>query len=358
MPRALPTLLVLLAGLLVTGCGESAQPDQRGTAAPPPAVPSPPVAVPAPGPVAVPVPAVAPSPAPAAAAKAKHVVVLVIDGARFSETFGDPTHQYIPHLATELAAQGAVWTDFANDGPTYTEAGHAALTTGFYQEIDNTGRDLPRHPSLFQLLVKANGGDAGVAWLITTKDKLATLSDCKDPAWNGQFQCRSDCGRGGKGVGAGYREDAETWQRVSEILPKEHPRYTLINLKQPDASGHGKNWEGYLQGIRDGDATAKKLWDLIQGDPVYRGTTDLFITDDHGRHLDGHKDGYVSHGDDCAGCRHIMLVALGPDVPAGSVFAVHRSLVDVAATAAWILGLQLEGSPGHRLDELWAPPAK
>lgn len=304
------------------------------------------------------VPASAPAAPPTITPRATHVVILVLDGPRWTETWGEPTRQYIPRMAKDLAPAGALWTDFANDGPTYTEAGHAAMTTGFYQEIDNHGGALPAHPSLLQKVVQAAAGRADAAWLITSKDKLATLTDSSDPAWRGQWPCRSDCGTGGRGVGAGYRGDAETGEHVLATLVRDHPRFMLVNFKQPDAAGHGGDWNGYLQGIRDGDAFAAKLWATIQADPALKDATDLFVTDDHGRHLDGHRDGYVSHGDSCVGCRHIMLFGLGPDLPAGAVFTGHRGLIDLAATVARILAVSLEGSSGHVLDELWTTPTR
>lgn len=334
--------------LAIAACGDPPQ-VPRGPAAPAgqpaPAAAQPAAALPA-------TPATPATPAPAGP-RATHVVVLVLDGPRWTETWGEPNRQYIPHMAATLAPSGAVWTDFANDGPTYTEAGHAAMTTGFYQEINNRGGELPARPGLLQKVVQAAGGRAEAAWLITSKDKLATLADCTDPAWHGQWACRSDCGIGGRGVGAGYREDPETGDHAIAALTRDRPRYTLINFKQPDAAGHAKNWNGYLQGIRDGDAYVARLWAAIQADPELAATTDLFVTDDHGRHLDGHRDGYVSHGDDCAGCRKIMLFGLGADVPRGAVFTGHRSLVDLAATCARILGVRLDGSPGRVMDELW-----
>ena len=349
MNRTVSWSICLAIMLVITACGE-------GTATPQ-APPVPAASNPAASSALAPPTAPPPGPIQTPAAKASHVVILVIDGPRWSETFGEPTKQYIPHLAKELAPQGAVWSDFSNDGPTLTTPGHTAIITGFHQEIENGGRERPAHPSMLQMMVRDGGSDA-LAWLITSKDKLAVLNNCTDPAWKDQWLCRSDCGTGGKGLGAGYREDAETMQRVLEILPMDHPRLVLINLKQPDAAGHSKDWAGYLKGIQAGDASAKALWDMLQQDPVYRGTTDLFITNDHGRHLDGHKDGFVSHGDDCAGCRKIMLVALGPDAPAGAVFAAHRNQIDLAATTAHILGLRLVGSTGKVMDELWTGSAR
>ena len=84
--------------------------------------------------------------------RAKHVVILVIDGPRWTETWGEPTRQYIPQRATVLAPQGVLCSDFANDGPTYTDAGHAALVTGFYQEINNTGLELPANSIIAERL--------------------------------------------------------------------------------------------------------------------------------------------------------------------------------------------------------------
>src|SRR5688572_13032990 len=95
--------------------------------------------------------------------RTENVFIVVMDGARFSETWGDPIRRYIPRLAGELAPAGAVAARFYNAGPTYTNAGHAALTTGFYQEINNNGQELPEKPSIFQLWRKRSRAPADKA---------------------------------------------------------------------------------------------------------------------------------------------------------------------------------------------------
>lgn len=291
----------------------------------------------------------------ARAYKTKRVVILVIDGARYTETWGEPQRQYIPHLDKELAPQGVLYTDFRNDGPTYTNAGHSALVTGYYQEINNTGKELPKNPSIFQKYIAA-GNPQTDAWVIASKDKLQILINSMHPDWKYKYMASSDCGK--KGNGSGYREDAITMSRIEEILPQYKPHLVLINFKEPDASGHARSWEKYLRGIEDTDAYANKLWNLIQSLPDFKDQTALFITNDHGRHDEGHLMGFTTHGDKCYGCRHISLLAMGPDFKKGAVIEKHRGQIDIAVTAAELLGLKLEGSKGRVLEELFETPAK
>lgn len=286
----------------------------------------------------------------------RNVIILVLDGPRQSEMWAQPGRPNIPRMDRELRPQGVLYSGFRNNGPTYTTSGHTAACTGFYEDLENSwGRQLPSHAGIFQRFLRASGLGPRAAWVVATKDKLAILSDTRDPDWNGKDRPSLWVGKAGAGLGSGYGEDADTRAAALAILGREHPRLMLINLKQPDAAGHAKDWEGYLRGIRDGDAFAADLWAFLQKDPSYRGRTALFVTHDHGRHLDGNRDGFVSHGDDCEGCRRVALLALGPDFRRGVEYAQGGELIDVAATAARLLGFGLPGSPGKVLEGLFEP---
>lgn len=285
--------------------------------------------------------------------KTRHIVILVIDGPRWTETWGKPGRDLIPVRDKILAPQGVLLSDMANDGPTYTNAGHSALLTGFHQEINNSGLELPRNPSLTQRLI-ATGVDPKAVWVVASKDKLQILTDSAHPEWKRKHVCSSDCGT--DGIGSDYRDDSITFERAKNVLSTHHPRLMLINFKEPDSSGHAKKWDRYLENIRITDRYAGAIWEQIQADPVMKDRTTLFITNDHGRHLDGHKDGYISHGDDCAGCRKIELLAIGPDFKKGVISEVHRRQIDVAVTAAALLGLTIPGSEGKVMSELFVVP--
>jgi predicted AlkP superfamily pyrophosphatase or phosphodiesterase len=59
--------------------------------------------------------------------KTKHVFIVVMDGVRYSETFGDSTHALVPHLYNDLKPEGTLFTNFYNRGITVTRQGHSTL---------------------------------------------------------------------------------------------------------------------------------------------------------------------------------------------------------------------------------------
>ncbi|MCW3085393.1 MAG: hypothetical protein JWP12_2759 [Bacteroidetes bacterium] len=282
--------------------------------------------------------------------KTKNVVVIVVDGARYSETWGNSTHQFIPHRSAMLA-QGIMCSAFYNNGYTFTNAGHTAITTGVYQNINNSGLEYPQYPSFFQVWQKTYNQPANKTWVIATKDKLAILSDCTDPAWKGAYRPMTDCGV--NGLGTGYREDSVTFKNATTIFATEHPRLVLINFKQPDAAGHANDSVAYLQGIIDTDNYIYQIWQQLQADPFYKDQTTLFVTNDHGRHTPGHLDGFVSHTDNCEGCKHIELFAMGPDFKQNYHCNMPYSQIDLASTIAELMGIKMPDAKGKVISDIF-----
>jgi len=285
--------------------------------------------------------------------KTENVIIIVIDGVRYSETWGDSTHQYIPRMANQLLKNGIIYTQFYNDGATYTNPGHTAIITGNYEEIDNTGLELPQYPSIFQQWLFTHNKDNSMAWVIASKDKLEVLSDCIEPTWKGTYNPSTNCGINGLGVGSGHRDDSLTFSKVIDILSKYHPQLVLISFRAPDQWAHQNNWNNYTKGIFDNDENIYKLLQFIENDPFYEGKTTLFVTNDHGRHLDSIADGFISHGDSCEGCRHINLFAYGPDFKRNFITSTKRGLIDIPSTVAELLSFEIPNSKGEVMDELF-----
>jgi predicted AlkP superfamily pyrophosphatase or phosphodiesterase len=280
----------------------------------------------------------------------KNVVIVMVDGARYTETWGDPSHKYIPRRY-EMLQQGVLYTSFFNNGTTATVPGHIATTTGVYQNIPNDGTAYPDKPSLFQHWLQSSGKDSSKAWVITTKDKLEVLSDCIDAGWKGKYRPMRDCGVAG--LGTGYRTDKVTFNKAQSVLTTDHPQLLLINFKQPDVAGHAADSSAYLKGITDTDNYIYLLWQQLQSDEFYKDKTTLIVTNDHGRHTAGHLDGFVSHGDACEGCRHIEMFAIGPDFKKNYVSNTPHEQIDISSTVAELMNFEMPNGNGKVLSDIF-----
>ncbi|MEO5643372.1 MAG: alkaline phosphatase family protein [Bacteroidia bacterium] len=282
--------------------------------------------------------------------KTKHVVLIVVDGARYSETWGDTTRLRIPFQNSILLPQGCMLTNFRNSGFTWTSSGHTALSTGIYESLDNGGNQFPSQPSFMQYWRKFTGAPTEKAWVITSKDKLYVLANTADAEFQSKWMPRYDCGI--NGPFSGYRDDSVTTKKVLATLAEHHPDLMLINFREPDYSGHTGNWNNYLAGIASTDQYISQVWNALQNDPYYAGTTTLMISNDHGRHLTGVLDGFQSHGDGCEGCRHIGFCAAGPDFKRNFTSSVTYDQVDIPRTIAELMAFPMPTATGKIMKEM------
>lgn len=270
-----------------------------------------------------------------------NVVIVVIDGPRHTETWGDLSHRHIPHQFA-LSEEGVLFTNFTNDGITFTLSGHTAITTGVYENVTNNGAELPSHPSIFQRYLKAKQLNPAEAQIITSKSKLHALGNTKDLNWYNSYLPL---------VNAKDRFDINTYEESIKLLNEQSPSLMLIHFKEPDTKGHQGDWNGYLQKIKESDEYVGKLWNYLQSHQHYKNNTLLLVTADHGRHLNGIGSGFVGHGDGCPGCRQIYLLALGPNLDKGKVVNTHYNQTDLAPTIATVLNFNWQGE-GRAINDL------
>lgn len=268
--------------------------------------------------------------------KSKKLIVVLIDGPRWEETWGDSTHQYQPYMASYLRNEGCIFTNFNNLGYTITNPGHCAVLTGNYESLANNGAQLPSYPSLAQTFLQKTQHDSTSAWLITSKDKLEIFKTCLQSSWSNQYMPSVDCGVGG--LGTGYRHDSITFLNAMNVLQNSHPDFMFISFRDPDFSAHANDWNGYLEGIKRGDKYVYELFNFLQTDTVYKNQTTFVVTNDHGRHPDN-LGGFTSHGDNCSGCKHINLFIAGPDIKKNQIITTFAEQIDLHFTLSHIHGL-------------------
>jgi arylsulfatase A-like enzyme len=252
-------------------------------------------------------------------------------------------------LCDSLKHEGTFYAQFKNNGPTFTVPGHTAIVTGNYQRISNAGTALPKQPNIFQYFLQATGKDSSAAYVVASKGKLDVLVNTSHKKWHDKYVASTYCGPNGNGLG--YGRDDKTFAKVTELVQSTNPpQLMLINLLAVDVYGHANNWDKYLESITQSDQYAAQLWQMIQQNPVLKDQTTLMITNDHGRHLDGVRSGFVNHGCWCEGCRHISLLVLGPDTPKGVIVEKEAEMIDISKTISGIFQFQMPSSKGRFLN--------
>ncbi|MFH0882973.1 MAG: alkaline phosphatase family protein [bacterium] len=279
-------------------------------------------------------------------ARAQNVVFVVIDGARYSETFGESSRTYIPAMDA-LSSEGSLVDAFYNDGFTYTSRAIPALWCGSWTEVRDTvyNQILTQYavdPTIFEYFRKQKG---------TSEDKCVYVLKYIYSLWLPSFH---------PDYGPDYwptlhsegSTDRDVLQEALQVIESSHPQLLWVYFADVDHEGHSGDWQRYTRAIQIADSLVGVLWDAIQADPIYQNTTTMLVTNDHGRHDDAHG-GFSGHGCSCDGCRHIMFLAIGPNVAKGHVTTQVRVLPDASVTAAYLLGLTPEYSTGDVIGEIF-----
>lgn len=277
----------------------------------------------------------------------KAVVLIIIDGVRWSETFGDPTHEFIPHLANDLAPLGAINTAFYNDADTLSVPGHAAIVTGTWQDIPNNGEVRPTMPTMFEYYRAATGAAEDDAVFVHGSTIEPVLTYSTHPDYGMAFGARMF-----------FTPDPTTppydngmGELAKEVLTEFHPRLIMISLLDPDEAAHLGQWDNYRLFIEHDDEIIWDLWQQLQADPFYASQTTLIVTNDHGR---GCGDGWINHGGANECNRHVMFLAVGPEIQPGRVVEQRRTLRDIAPTIGYLLGFGTPLVEGEVMTELLA----
>ena len=278
------------------------------------------------------------------------IMIIIIDGARYTETLGDLSESYTPQM-WNLARQGTMISQFKNDMHTYTSRAIPALWSGTWTDVHDTiyqgnSTKYALSPSVFEYYRKQKNMPANECFYVLRYMENLWLPSFKQdygPNYWPEFHS----------TGATDRDVAN---EVKLVMDTHHPHFIWVYLADVDHAGHSGNWTEYLNTIRIADSIVGNLWDYLQSDPFYKESTTLFITNDHGRH-DSQHGGFQGHGCGCEGCRHIEFIALGPSIKEGFISNQERNIPDMAVTASYLLGVNPEYSTGEVMHEIFKPNA-
>ena len=276
------------------------------------------------------------------------VMVVIIDGARYTETFGDPNHTYIPEMWA-LSQEGAMIDNFYNDSLTYTSRALPALWCGTWTEVRDTfyqghQTQYSVKPSIWEYYRKQKNLPAEESYYVLEYVEslwLPSFDSSYGPAyWPVHYSAGSS--------------DDEVGANAEWILDNFHPHFIWVYFADVDGAGHSGDWESYTTAIHKADSLVGFLWEKLQADTFYQNSTTLFVTNDHGRHDDQHG-GFRGHGCGCEGCRHIMFLAIGPEIKNNFVSTQYRRTPDLAVTVSEIFDVDPTEATGEIMNEIFEP---
>jgi hypothetical protein len=332
----------------------------------------------------------------------KVIIVTFGGGVRYAETFSTEGVRNIPALA-RLRPEGRFFRDCRNSGVLSHFNSTASILSGNWQRVDDFGFEPPASETVFEAFRRQRKAGPMDAWAICTNKSFATiggmnpatganvllpkqllLEAVKDivakPAGMGiadrdnvQRRLESILQEGYEGVGwtvfkAGRQLDRHvrdtltralveyihgpeaptsgdelTFFITREVMREFAPRLILVNFWDMDVA-HWGSYSLYLQAITRTDRLTGMLWDEVQSNKAYKDRTTVLVLPELGRDGDVNAaNGFLNHRSGDPSCRNMWLMALGAGVEKGETER-PVSHIDVAATAAGLLGVKFEAA--------------
>jgi hypothetical protein len=262
-----------------------------------------------------------------AAMKAKNVIIVVGDEFRHDETFGDRTHQYIPHIWNDLVPNGSQCVTFYGN-PSYLVRVHLAMLTGSWNDVRRLEPlDNPDQPTMFEYFRKGLGKGKSSCLYITSKPEFNFMDYSNSEDYGEDY-----------GATAQYTKvknnDEELFTKLVANMKTNKPELVFAILGSVNSYNKKKKPEEVAlcrKQIVKMDDVVYRIWNAIQADPNYKDKTDFFFVNDHGNLID-HED----CDDECK--RYWILLALGPDIKKGYKVENKWRQVNLCPTVGQILG--------------------
>jgi hypothetical protein len=131
--------------------------------------------------------------------------------------------------------------------------------------------------------------------------------------------------------------DAPIMHAAIECLRTRKPRVLYVLLGETDEWAHEPRYDLYLDAAWRGDRFIRRLWDMAQSMPDYKGRTALVVAVDHGRGATTRD--WTDHGRKVPAAERTWIAVMGPDTPPlGLRENVTVTTAQVAATIAALAG--------------------
>jgi arylsulfatase A-like enzyme len=267
--------------------------------------------------------------------KAKNVFIIVGDQFRHDESFGDRTHQNIPHLWTELVPNASSCVTFYGN-PSYMVLVHLAIITGSWKDLRRANpEENPDQPTMFEYFRKGLGKDQKSCYFITSKPEFNFMTFSNNEDYGEDYGATEEFTKE-------KNNDDELCTKLFAYMKANHPQLTFVILggaKSFNKKQVPSDMVRYRRQLKEMDDHVNKIWQAVQADPIYKDKTDFFFVNDHGDILL-----QEDCDDECK--RYMVMVALGPDIKKNFSTENKWRQINICPTVGKILGF-----PTPRVDK-------
>jgi hypothetical protein len=297
--------------------------------------------------------------------QARNLFIIVMNGVRYNDAFGDKNHLYIDNIWNKLRPLGTICTKFENRELTLPIPAQMSLLTGVWHVFKNPFSETirPTFPTLFEYWNSARKDSGNFCYFASSRPNFEILTSSNYTGFGAKYAPVFEADKEEK-----VNENAIYEKALPHIMEK-HPSFVYISLGagggtetpekelnaicpskgQVDACGGAAGLNAYYESIILMDQIAFDLWDRIQKVDVYKDKTVLLVLSSHGRHTDD----YHVYGDKCRGCTQLYLLAIGPGIKKNFVSDKVRTLIDICKTAGALLNIPSPYAKGDVMKELF-----
>ena len=299
--------------------------------------------------------------------QARNLFIIVMNGVRYNDAYGDRNHLYIDNIWNKLRPLGTICTKFENKELTLPIPAQASLLTGVWHVFKNPFSETirPAFPTLFEYWKSAGNAAENSVYFASSRPEFEILTCSVNSDFGSKYTPVFMADKNEK-----VNENAIYEKALPYILEK-HPSFVYLSLNagggthspekelsaecplkgQVDACGGSGGLNAYYESIILMDQIAFDLWDRIQHVEVYKDKTVFLVVSAHGRHTED----YHGYGDKCRGCTQLFAIALGPGIKKNFVSTRERTLIDICRTVGAIFGIPVPYAKGDIMKELFEP---
>lgn len=334
--------------------------------------------------------------------KRKVIVVTFGGGARDEETFAPEGQENIPNLLHTLGPQSTFFTQVVNRGILGHYVATASLATGVYETFDNFAAVPPHNPTVFEYFRKGLARPADDTWVVAPSNGFNRIGESdargyghgagvilpkrllssalsshsasaahllrdnyEDPFYTPEIEGNEVELRQLEQLLRfsidDFRRHALTLSSPDELsvyiarrlMAQLAPSLLWITLHDIDVA-HSGAYSLYINGIRRSDRLCADIWNAIQSEPEYAGSTTMFILPDFGRDsdMDAGGNGFQHHRTGDALSRTTWMMVLGPGIRQGAIVNRPVDSLDLVPTIGARMGFSTPLVAGKPLAEV------